>query len=409
MKFPRRIWMVTALALATALGLFLLLRSPPVTPIRIGVLHSLSGTMALSERPLVDAVRLAVEEINGAGGLLGRPVEMLIRDGRSDADAFAAEAERLIVSDKVSVLFACWTSSCRRAVKPVVEKHRNLMFYPLQYEGLEQSPNIFYTGSTPNQQIIPGTRWALDHLGKQVYLLGSDYRFPRTANLFIRDLVKASGGTLLAERYQPLGFSAFDTVIAELRMLRPDVILNTLNGDRHIAFFKALHEAGLGALPVMSFSIAEVELHAMDPAAFHPNHYAVWSYFQSLPGPANQRFVTAFQARYGAERVTSDPIEAAYVGVRLWAQAVRQAGTAEAEQVNRAMLHQSIAAPAGIAAIDSGTRHLWKWVRIGKARADGQFDLVWDSGFEIRPAPFPAYRTLSEWQKLIAELSREAT
>jgi len=409
MKFSRRIWVVIASTLATALGLFLLLRPPPATPIRIGVLHSLSGTMALSERPLVDAVRLAVEEINGAGGLLGRPVEMVIRDGRSDADTFAAEAERLIVTDKVSALFACWTSSCRKAVKPVVEKHRNLMFYPLQYEGLEQSPNIFYTGSTPNQQIIPGTRWALDHLGKRIYLLGSDYIFPRTANLFIRDLVTASGGTLLAERYLPLGASAFDAIVAELRMLQPDVVLNTLNGDSNIAFFNALHEAGLGALPVMSFSVAEVELRAMGPAALHPNHYAVWSYFQSVPGAANRRFVAAFQARYGTERVTSDPIEAAYVGVRLWTQAVRQADTTEAEQVNRAMLHQSIAAPSGVAAIDSGTRHLWKWVRIGKARADGQFDLVWDSGFEVRPAPFPAYRTLSEWQKLIAELSRAPT
>ena len=394
---------IIALSLATALGSFLLLRPHPAPPIRIGVLHSLSGTMAVNERPLVDAVRLAVEEINAAGGLLGRPVEMVVADGRSDDGVFAAEAERLIASDKVSALFACWTSACRKAVKPVVEKHRHLMLYPLQYEGLEQSSAIFYTGSTPNQQVIPGTRWALDTLGKRVYLLGSDYLFPRAANFIIRDLVKATHGTVLAERYRPLGDADFSAVIADIRALKPDVVLNTVNGDSNMHFFRALHEAGLGTVPVVSFSLAEEGLKAIGPQAFHPNHYAVWSYFQNVPGEANQKFVSAFQKRYGADRVTSDPIEAAYVGVRLWAQAVRDAGTVEPEQVKHALLHQSMASPSGIAAVDRGTHHLWKQVRIGKARADGQFDLVWDSGDTLRPDPFPDYRSQSEWQRLVAE------
>jgi len=316
---------------------------------------------------------------------------------------FAAEAERLIASDQVSALFACWTSACRKAVKPVVEKHRHLMFYPLQYEGLEQSPAIFYTGSTPNQQIIPGTRWALDTLGKRVYLLGSDYLFPRAANFIIRDLVKATHGTVLAERYRPLGDADFSAVIADIRALKPDVVLNTVNGDSNMHFFRALHEAGLGTVPVVSFSLAEEGLKAIGPQAFHPNHYAVWSYFQSVPGEANQKFVSAFQKRFGADRVTSDPIEAAYVGVRLWAQAVRDAGTVEPEQVKHALLHQSTASPSGIAAVDRGTHHLWKQVRIGKARADGQFDLVWDSEDTLRPDPFPDYRSQSEWQRLVAE------
>jgi len=402
---PRRVYMVLfAVTLATILGIFLLLRPPPAPPIRIGVLHSLSGTMAVSERPLVDAVRLAVEEINAAGGLLGRPVEMVVADGRSDDAVFAAEAERLIVSDRVSVLFACWTSACRKAVKPVVEQHRHLMFYPLQYEGLEQSPDIYYTGSAPNQQIIPGTRWALDTLGKRVYLLGSDYIFPRAANLIIRDLIKANRGTVLAERYRPLGDADFSAITAEIRALKPDVVLNTVNGDSNTHFFRALHEAGLGAIPVVSFSVDEEGLKAIGPAAFHPSHYAVWSYFQSMPGGANQRFVAAFQKRYGADRTTSDPIEAAYVGVRLWAQAVRDAGTDDPEQVNRAMLQQSTAAPSGIAAVDRGTHHLWKQVRIGKARADGQFELVWNSGETLRPDPFPDYRSQVEWQRLVTTL-----
>ena len=405
MNPPRGSIVIFGFMLAAALGMFLLLRTPPAPPIRIGVLHSLTGTMAMNERQLVDAVRLAVEEINAAGGLLGRPVEMVVADGRSDDAVFAAQAEHLIVNRKVSALFACWTSACRKAVKPVVEQHRNLMFYPLQYEGLEQSPVIYYTGSTPNQQIIPGTRWALDTLGKRVYLLGSDYVFPRTANLIIRDLVRANGGTVLAERYRPLGDADFGALVAEIATLKPDVVLNTINGSSNRDFFRAMHEAGLGAIPVVSFSLAETGLKEIGPEAFHPNHYAVWSYFQSLPGDANRRFVGAFKKRYGADRVTTDPVEAAYVGVRLWAQAVRDAGTDAPEQVNRAMQQQTTAAPSGIAAVDPGTRHLWKQVRIGKARADGQFDLVWSSGETLRPDPFPDYRSEFEWRKRVEELS----
>lgn len=405
MNSSRRKLVLSAVILVTALGVFLWLRPDPLPPIRIGVLHSLSGTMAASERPLVDAVRLAVEEINAAGGVLGRPVALVVADGRSDEGVFAAEAERLIVSDQVSALFACWTSACRKAVMPVVEKHRHLMFYPLQYEGLEQSHLVYYTGSVPNQQIIPGTRWAVDALGRRVYLLGSEYLFPRAANRIIRDLVKNDGGIVLAERYRPLGDADFDAVIAEIRALKPDVVLNTINGDSNTHFFRALHTAGLGAIPVVSFSVAEDGLQAIGTEAFHPNHYAVWSYFQSIPGEANRRFVAAFQQRYGSDRVTSDPVEAAYVGVRLWAQAVRDAGTPNPAQVNRAMLLQSMAAPSGIAAVDRATRHLWKPVRIGKARVDGQFDLLWTSGDALRPNPYPDYRSRFEWARLVTELS----
>lgn len=393
------------LALAAALVLVYVLRPPAAPPIRIGVLHSLSGTMAASERPLVDAVRLAVEEINAAGGLLGRPVEMVIADGQSDPRVFAAKAEQLIVSEKVSALFACWTSGCRKAVREVVERRQHLMFYPLQYEGLEQSAHLYYTGSAPNQQIVPGTRWALETLGRRVYLVGSDYLFPRAANRIIRDLVRANQGSVLGERYRPLGDPDFDAIVAELRALQPDVVLNTVNGDSNVHFFRALHAAGLGGLPVVSFSVAEDGLAAIPPADFHPNHYAVWSYFQSLPGEANQRFVHSFRQRYGAERVTSDPVEAAYVGVRLWAQAVTDAGTDEPALVDRAMAQQSTAAPSGIAAVDRRTRHLWKPVRIGRARPDGQFELVWESGDTLRPEPFPDYRPRRDWEKLVAELS----
>lgn len=368
--------------------------------IRIGVIHSLTGTMAISEAPLVDAVRLAVEEINAGGGLLGRSLEMLVVDSRSDPQVAASEAERLIVEQGVSALFACWTSACRKAVKPVVEKHDHLLFYPVQYEGLEQSPNIIYTGSAPNQQIVPGAHWAMRHLGRRVYLIGSDYIYPRLANRIIADLVKASGAQLLAERYRPLGNADFDDEVQEILRLQPDVIFNTVNGESNLHLFRALAAAGLSDQAVVSFSIAEGELHAMPEARLNA-HYAVWSYFQNIEGEENRRFVTAFRKRFGADRSTSDPVEAAYVGVRLWAQAVQEAGSERTDLVNHVVLRQSIPAPSGILAVDPGSRHLWKNVKIGKANADGGFDIVYASKEPLRPTPFPLYRARRDWLNLV--------
>ncbi|MDD1621383.1 MAG: urea ABC transporter substrate-binding protein [Methylococcaceae bacterium] len=373
--------------------------------IRIGVIHSLTGTMAMSEAPLVDAARLAVEEINAAGGLLGRPLEMLVVDSRSDPRVAANEAERLIVEQGVSALFACWTSACRKVVKPVVEKHGHLMFYPVQYEGLEQSPNIVYTGSAPNQQIVPGAYWAMKHLGKRVYLIGSDYIFPRLANRIIADMVKASGAELLAERYRPLGSADFGEIAREIERLRPDVVMNTINGESNQHLFGALRAAGLADQPVVSFSVAEGELRAMPEARLNA-HYAVWSYFQSVEGENNRRFVAAYQKRFGADRPTSDPIEAAYVGVKLWAQAVREAGNESPELVNHVVLRQSMEAPSGILAVDPGNRHLWKGVKIGKANAGGGFDIVYASKWPLRPTPFPLYRTRRDWLRLVNDQER---
>lgn len=398
MSFRRAFWLLPVLALAAAVLAWM---PAAPEPIRIGVLHSLSGTMAASEKPLVDALRLGVEEINAAGGLLGRPLELVVADGRSDWDVFAAEAERLIVGEKVSVLFACWTSACRKAVKPVVERHDHLMFYPVQYEGLEQSPNIVYTGAAPNQQIIPGARWAMDSFGKRVYLVGSDYVFPRAANVLIRDLVAASGGSVAAERYRALGAADWGPVVEEIRQLKPDVVLNTINGDSNNHFFQALRAAGLERMPVVSFSLAEPELQAMGQEAYHPLHYAVWGYFQRQTGAANERFVHAFKARFGKGRVTSDPIEASYNGLALWANAVREVGTPDPQQVNLVMGRQSVPGPSGVVAVDAVTRHLWRWVRIGRALPDGQFETVLTSSLAVRPTPFPPYRSREEWLAIV--------
>ncbi len=380
----------------------------PAPPVRIGVVYSMTGTMAESERPLVDGVRLAVEEINADGGILGRPVEMVVADGRSDWTVFAAETRRLIRDQHVSVVFACWTSACRKAVKPVVERERSLMFYPVQYEGLEQSDNIVYTGAAPNQQIIPGTRWALDHLGKRVYLVGSDYIFPRTANRIIHDVVQIGGGQVVGERYLALGSRDVAGVIADIRALRPDVVLNTINGDSNAAFFKGLKAAGLAAQPIVSFSVAEGEMRDLGGAGL-TRHYAVWSYFQSLKTAENRKFVATFRARFGADRVTSDPIEAIYTAAHLWAQAVAEAGDDAPAKVNRTILRQSLTAPSGVVSVDPDTRHVWKTVRVGQVTPDGQFEVVDASENPVRPLPFPTYRSRGDWEAIAATLGTGGT
>ena len=404
---PLRLLLIPVLAACAVLAWWIGTR-PDEAPVRVGVIHSLSGTMAPSEAPLVEALQLAAAEINAGGGLLGRPLELVVADGRSDWDTFAREAERLIVEERVSVLFACWTSACRKAVLPVVEKHRHLMFYPVQYEGLEQSPHLIYTGAAPNQQILPGARWAMETFGRRVYLVGSDYVFPRAANHLIRDLVAASEGRILAERYRPLGSQDFAAIGGEIARLAPDVILNTINGDSNLAFFRMLGEKGLQDIPVLSFSVAEPELQAWGNAARHPRHYAVWSYFQSLPEPANQEFVQRFQQRFGRDKVISDPMEASYNGLRLWANAVQEQGTTDPVEINGTMGRQSVPGPSGEIAMDEQTRHTWRRVRIGQVQEDGQFQILESSPLPVRPAPYPGYRSKQDWEAIIRDIQAES-
>jgi urea transport system substrate-binding protein len=374
-------------------------------PIRVGVLHSLTGTMAISETSVRDATLLAIEELNAAGGVLGRRIESVVADGRSDWPMFAREAERLITSEQVAVVFGCWTSASRKTVKPVFEKYDHLLFYPVQYEGLEQSPNIIYTGAAPNQQIIPAVKWSFDHLGKQFFLVGSDYVFPRTANAIIKAQVLALGGTIVGEEYLRLGSREVEAAVQKIAASRPTVILNTINGDSNVAFFEALRRAGITAdrIPTVSFSLAEDELRHMD-ARTMAGDYAAWNYFQSVDSPENRRFVQAFRARYGQNRVTDDPMEAAYFGVKLWALAVGSARTTKVSEVRKALRYQSLAAPEGIVSLDPVTQHTWKVVRIGKIRADGQFEIVWSSQDPVRPIPYPTFRTKPEWEAFLTEL-----
>lgn len=404
MKVSQKILIALVLLIILLIITFMAWREYSVaTPsIRIGVLHSLSGSMATSEKPLVDALQLAIEEANATDGIKGQKIEAVVVDCRSDPTYCAQQAERLITKEKVKVLFGCWTSACRKAVKPVVEKYQHLLFYPVQYEGMEQSPNIIYTGAAPNQQIIPAVLWALNELGKRVYLAGSDYVFPRTVNIIIKDILTAQGAVLAGERYLPLGEIAMDELVSDIVKQRPDMVLNTINGDSNIAFFRALDKAGITAdkIPVLSFSIAEVEL-AVKHASMMAGHYAAWGYFQSIQSPQNQAFVQRFRDRFGQQAVLDDPMEASYIGLHLWVQAAREAGSAEPVQVQHTILRQSLLAPEGVVSLDPATRHLWKMARIGKARSDGQFDIVWDSGRPLEPAPFPAYRSREEWSQLL--------
>lgn len=375
-------------------------------PIRVGILHSMSGTMAISEAAVVNAETMAIDEINAAGGILGRRVEAVVVDGKSDAATFAREAERLISEEKVCTVFGCWTSASRKTVVPVFEKYNHLLVYPLQYEGLEQSPNVIYVGAAPNQQIIPAVKWCSDNIGKRFFLIGSDYVFPRTANAIIRDQITAGGGDIVGEEYLLLGSRDVDAAVAKIVAAKPSVILNTINGDSNVAFFKALRAAGLtpDKVPTLSFSLAEDELRTLDVSNM-VGDYAAWNYFQSIPSETNRDFVARFKAKFGANRTTDDPVEAGYVGVRLWAQAVADAGTDDVRLIREHFRRQSLEAPSGIVYVDPETQHTWKVVRIGRIRGDGQFDIVWNSESPIRPVPFPVYRSRAQWNELLSGLN----
>ena len=365
--------------------------------IKVGVLHSLSGTMAISEKSVVDSTLLAIDEINSAGGVLGKQIEPIVEDGASDWPTFAEKARKLIEEDQVVVVFGCWTSASRKAVLPVFEEKNHMLYYPVQYEGQECSKNIFYTGAAPNQQIEPSVDWLLENKGKEFYLVGSDYVFPRTANTIIKAQLDAKGGTTVGEDYLPLGNTEVAPIIAKIRSALPNggVIYNTLNGDSNVAFFKQLKGAGLGPdkYPVMSVSIAEEEVKAIG-TDFLLGQYAAWNYFQTVETPANEKFVEAFKAKYGAERVTNDPMEAGYISVNIWKQAVEKAGTegtpTDLEAVREAAYGQKFDAPEGPVTM-TPAHHISKTVRIGEVRDDGLFEVVYETDGPVDPVPWNQY------------------
>ncbi len=365
--------------------------------------------MAVSEKPVIDATLLAIEQINASGGLLGKQIEPVIADGKSDENVFAAEAERLITQEHVDVLFGCWTSASRKAVKPIVEKYNHLLFYPVQYEGMEESDHIIHTGAAPNQQIIPAVSWAVKKFGPRVYLVGSDSIFPRVANWLIRQQLPLIHATLAGEKYLQAGSRDVAVIIADIHKQQPDVIFNTINGEANIAFFHALKQAGIHAdeTPVMSFSLAEPGIRQI-PVDDIAGHYAAWTYFQSLPGKENKKFVAAFHQRFGdgsgGGKAVSDPMEAAWIGVQMWANAVRSAHTSDPKVIRQSILRESMQAPEGIVSVDQANRHLWKTPYIGQVNRQHQFDIVWSGGHPLRPFPYPLFVSQYEAEKLLKDL-----
>ncbi len=365
-------------------------------PIRVGLLHSLTGPMAPSEAPMLEAALLAIEEINTAGGVLGRPLEAVVADGGSMPAQFKTAAQQLLAPDPdfsntVVALFGCWASMGRKAVLPVLEAHHRLLWYPAHYEGLEQSPWVFYTGSCLNQQVEPALDWLLGRGQRRFFLVGSDHLFPRVTNKVLKGQLEhrqdAGGGTVVGEAYVPLGATDFKDIAAAILATQPDVVFNTLNGASNLPFYHQCQAVGITAdrIPILTVSIGELELQAIGAAA--AGHYACWSYFQSLDTPANRAFVRRFQQRYGGDRVTSDSIEAAYTQVYLWQAAVTAAQTTDTDAVRQAAYHQRWDAPSGPVYCEPN-HHLQKACHVGQAQADGQFRIVYSSPGPIRPQPW---------------------
>jgi urea transport system substrate-binding protein len=376
-------------------------------PIKIGVLHSLSGTMAISEVSLRDVVLMAVEEINAKGGVMGRKLLPVVVDPASNWDLFAEKAKQLLLQDKVAVTFGCWTSVSRKSVLPVFENNNGLLFYPVQYEGEECSKNVFYTGATPNQQLIPAAEYMMSKEGgsyKKFYLLGTDYVFPRTANKILRAFLLAKGVAKenIEEEYTPFNHQDYQTIVGKIKRFASGgsaAVLSTINGDSNVPFYKEFGNQGLRSenAPIMAFSVAEDELRGMDTAAL-VGHLAAWNYYQSVDAPQNKKFVNAFKEYAqknslpgGAKRVTDDPMEAAYFGVYIWKQAVEKAKSIEVDAVRRAVYGQEFLAPGGKIKMDEANHHTYKPVLIGEILKDGQFKIVSRSRGLVKAEPWSQY------------------
>ena len=363
--------------------------------VKVGLLHSQTGTMAISETSLRDAGLLAIEEINAAGGVLGYPIEPIVEDGRSRfVDEFPRKARKLLSEDKVVAVFGCWTSSSRKAVLPLFEKLNGLLFYPVQYEGNESSKNIIYTGATPNQQILPALDWFTSKAGgsrKRFYLVGVDYVYPRTANFIVRKYLESLGASVVGEQYASIGQQDFKDIVNSIKKSDAEIILSTINGDSNVGFYSALADQGITAdqIPVLATSVGEDELRSLLPSQVQ-GHYSAWTYFQSLNNPQNKRFVSLWKREFGNDRVTDDPIEAAYTQVYLWKLAAEKAGSFDVDKVRKALGSVTdFEAPSGKVKMDPKTQHMFKRFRLGRIREDRQFEIVHESADWIAPDPYP--------------------
>lgn len=358
--------------------------------IKVGFINSLSGTMAISETTVSESLKMAADEINEAGGVNGKKLDIVTEDGASEPAVFAERSTRLIQQECVAAVFGGWTSASRKAMLPVFEANNALLFYPVQYEGLESSKNIFYSGATTNQQIIP----ALDYLkneenAKKLFLVGSDYVFPRTANMIIKQYAEANGMEIVGEEYTPLGSTDFTTIANRVKDSGADAVFNTLNGDSNVAFFRQYNSLGLNAqtMPVLSVSIAEEEVEGIG-ARNLDGQLTAWNYYQTVDSPENEKFVADFKKRYGNDRVTSDPMEAAYTSLYLWKAMVEKADSFAVDDVREAADGITFDAPEGKVTVDGETQHLVKTPRIGRINSEGLIDSIWESSEPVNPDPY---------------------
>jgi urea transport system substrate-binding protein len=370
--------------------------------IKIGVLHSLSGTMAISETTLKDTILMMVDDLNKHGGLLGKKVEAVVVDPHSDWPTYAEKARELLSKDKVAVIFGCWTSVSRKSVLPVVEELNGLLFYPVQYEGEESSNNVFYTGAAPNQQAIPAVEYLMSAEGgnvKRWVLEGTDYVYPRTTNKILEAFLKSKGVAPenIRINYTPFGFSDWQTEVAAIKTFASGglktAVVSTINGDANVPFYKELANAGIKAsdIPVVAFSVGEEELAGIDTKNL-VGHLAAWNYFESVKNPTNDAFIQQWHDFIkNPKRVTNDPMEASYIGFRMWTHAVEQAGTTDVDAVRQAMYGQQVPAPSGVVAVMNTNHHLSKPVMIGEIQANGQFDIVWQTKEAIKADAWSPY------------------
>lgn len=376
------------------------------SPIKIGILHSLTGNLALSEKPIVDAELLAIDEINAAGGIDKRKIVPIIADGKSDEMVFAKEAERLIKEEKVAMIIGCWSSASRKAVKEIVEKYDNLLIYPVSYEGIEDSKNILYVGANQNQQIVPSVLWSYYNLGKKFFLVGSDYIYSRVTNEIIKATLQSMNVTALAEEYILLGNTDVSSMIDKIIAAKPDVIINTIQGDSNLAFFKQLRKKGITPeqIPVMSISSVSENEFVQIGADAMAGDYVTASYFQSIDRENNFQFINNFRDKFGLDRVLSEAVEAGYIGIHIWAQAAKIAHTADFQNVKKHLYNRVFNAPGGIVYVDNASLDLWKMVFVGKLRSDGQFTIVWDSKKQIQPFNYPIFKNKDAWDALVISL-----
>lgn len=389
--------------------------------IKVGILHSLSGTMAISETALKETALMTIAEINAKGGVMGKKLEPVVVDPASNWPLFAEKARQLLTQDKVAVTFGCWTSVSRKSVLPVYKELNGLLFYPVQYEGEELEKNVFYTGAAPNQQAIPAVEYLMSKDGgeaKRFVLLGTDYVYPRTTNKILRAFLKSKGVAEadIMEEYTPFGHSDYQTIIAKIKKFAAEgkktAVVSTINGDSNVPFYKELGNAGLKAtdVPVVAFSVGEEELRGVDTKPL-VGHLAAWNYFQSLKNPENTKFIKMYKDWAAKQKlpnastvVTNDPMEATYIGIHMWAQAVEKAKSTDTDKVIAAMAGQSFKAPSGFTVkMDEKNHHLHKPVFIGEVKADGQFNVVWKTKGPVRAAPWSPYIPGNDKKKDVPE------